>query len=230
MEHLGTLYERHDDDIEHYYEDLDRRAHPKTLEDTPENPKFIPVRIDLRLLEAKEDGTLPILQWENEEPIMWIPWKRAVLPPGIQLRRDVDEIDILDRVLRKTFSPFLDFFAYPTCSTVAIFMNQQQYTLPKMWLRRPLAIESAGDAAAKVGEAGEGSGEVGVGLAVETEEVGSREGWVGEGGAAANQPKREDKVKASGEEEELRRRASKYAILLRWHPKLVEILAEVRGE
>lgn len=101
MEHLGMLYELHDDDMEFYFEELDERPHPNTIVDTPSDPRLVPVRIDLRILVADDKRTLPILEWENGEPIMYIPWIMPKLPPGVHMRRGVDETTILDRVLRK---------------------------------------------------------------------------------------------------------------------------------
>lgn len=104
MEHLGTLYQLEDDDIESYFEDgLTDQPHPNTIADTPTDPKLVPVRIDLRILHASKTGTLPILEWENGEPIMYIPWVIPKLPPppGVHMRRGVDETTILDRVLRE---------------------------------------------------------------------------------------------------------------------------------
>lgn len=102
MEHLGTLYQLEDDDIEFYLEDgISAAPHPNTLADTPSNPKLVPVRIDLRILVSRKRGTLPILEWENGEPIMYIPWVIPTLPPGVHMRPSVDETTILERVLRE---------------------------------------------------------------------------------------------------------------------------------
>lgn len=101
MEHLEGLYEIQDDDMGFYVEDLDNTPHPNTIADTPTDPKLIPVRIDLRILIAREKDTLPILEWVNGEPVMYIPWIIPPLPAGVCLRREVDETFILSKVLRE---------------------------------------------------------------------------------------------------------------------------------
>lgn len=110
--------------------------------------------------------------------------------------------------------------------TVAILVKQQEYVLPKMWLRRPL-IGEAGDEA-KVAEMEERLLDLLYPKPVF--DLGEEWGEEEEEGLAEKRRKGKETKEWRERMELAIERAKKYAILLRWHPEFVRFSEAVRGE